>query len=298
MAEIIKAVILNGAVGVTVIKSTDIVSKAVKLHGLSNTAAAALGRMLTATAVIGCNLKGKNDSVTVNIRGEGPLGALVTACDSKGNVRGYVENPQVELPLKPNGKLDVSGGVGLPGRMSVVKDLGLKDPFVAQLPLVSGEIAEDFTQYFYQSEQQACAVALGVMMGSNGKCLGAGGIVVQILPFCREEDIKTTEEIVSRLTQVSSDFKTHNAEEVLLQYFGEAQLEILEHKEARFKCKCSKRVADRVLSTLSASEAYELLEERGSIEVGCQFCGKQYVYDKPALDRLKEKGVIREKKAE
>ncbi len=278
MAKIVKGIILDGCVSVTAIRCTDTVNRAIALHGLSPVCAAALGRTMAATLGLAASLKGDRDSVTVNVKGTGPIGRIVTACDSRFNVRGYVENPDVDLPLKPNGKLDVSGAVGLPGRMTVVRDLGLKDPFVAQSELVSGEIAEDFANYYAVSEQQPSAVALGVLIGRNRRCRGAGGVIAHVLPFCPEDKLEKLESAVSRLHAVSSDFERMTPEQVLEKYFGALGLEILEEYTGRFRCKCSEYAIRRVLATLKPGEVEDILAEQGKVEVQCHFCGKKYVY--------------------
>lgn len=278
MARIVKGIILDGCVSVTAVKCTDAVNRAISLHGLSPVAAAALGRTLAATLEIASGLKGATDSVTVNIKGEGPLGRIVTACDSRLNVRGYVENPQADLPLKANGKLDVGGAVGLPGRMTVVRDLGLKEPFVAQSELVSGEIAEDFANYYAVSQQQPSAVALGVLIGRDCRCRGAGGVTAHVLPFCPEEQLSRLEKAVAAMTSVSADFEKLTPEQVLEKYFGGLGLEILERVPARFRCKCSDGAIRRVLATLKPGEVESILREQGKVEVQCHFCGKKYCY--------------------
>ena len=286
MGKIIKGLIYGGSVSVTVIKSTDIVNRAITYHKLSPVAAAALGRTLTATAYLGSRLKTAGGSVTVNIKGDGIIGGIVTACDNRGNVRGYAENPFIELPLKPSGKLDVSGAVGR-GRMSVVRDLGLKEPFVAQVQLKSGEIAEDFTSYFAESEQQPSAVALGVLIGKDRMCKGAGGVILHLLPNCPKEVAEKAEKLTERLQNVSARFAAKTAKQVMTELFEDADLQILEESFARFRCKCSKSRIDSVLLTMEREELLDIAEKEGAVSVECHFCGKTYSYNKEDILSLK-----------
>lgn len=281
MAEILQALIFDGAVSATVLKTTDVVNTAVRLHKLSPLAAAALGRTLTATAFLGLSLKNSSDKLSVTIRGNGPLGSVVTACDAKLHLRGYVDHPDCELPLKAPGKLDVGGGVGREGTLTVIKDLGLKEPFSARSPLVSGEIAEDFAHYFTQSEQTPSAVALGVLMGRTGKCRAAGGVILQPLPFCPEETLKKTEALIPRLSGLSRMFEGKTPEQVAKTLFGDCGLDLLKVRKAAFLCNCSRQRIAGFLRGISPEERKKMFEEDGQIEVICHFCGKHYRFLSP-----------------
>ena len=281
MADIIQGLIFDGAVSATVLKTTDVVNTAVRLHGLSPLAAAALGRTLTATAFLGLSLKNPTDKLSVTVRGGGPLGNIVTACDAGLHLRGYVDRPDCDLPLKRPGKLDVGAGVGKEGTLTVIKDLGLKEPFSARSPLVSGEIAEDFALYFTQAEQTPSAVALGVLMGRTGKCRAAGGVILQPLPFCPEETLKKTEELVPRLSDVSRLFAGRSPREAAEALFSDCGLQILSERKAAFRCNCSRARIAGLLRGIRPEELETMFREDGQIEVVCHFCGKKYLFTSP-----------------
>lgn len=270
---------------VSVIDGREMVDKAIKIHNLSRTAAAALGRTLIATSFMGEQLKNDRDKLSVTINGGGPLGRIVTAADYGCKVRGYVENPSVELALKENGKLDVGGGVGCDGYISVIKDLGMKEPYVGRSPLVGGEIADDFAFYFTSSEQQPSAVAIGVLVGDEG-CLSAGGVFAQIMPGCDENAIVITEDIMRNFGSVSTLLKTMSPEDIIENYFSQFQLFPLPDITPLYECNCNKEKIERVVLSLGRDEAYDILKSEGKVELICQFCRKKYVFDKDALDRL------------
>ncbi len=283
--NIARGLILGGSVAVTAVEASAMVRRAQKLHKLSPLASAALGRTLIATAYMGSRFKSPLHSVTVNIKGDGPLGTIVTACDGSGRVRGYVQNPEADLPLNARGKLDVAGGVGK-GRMSVVRDMGLKEPFVAQVELVSGEIAEDFTQYFAVSEQQPSAVALGVLITKTGRCSSAGGVFIHLLPGCGDREIDRAQQLAQKLTNISGNFLNATADEVLEQLFSGDGLEILGHSSAQFKCKCSPARIKSLLFTMTEEELLGIAEREGSVKVHCHFCNKEYAYGRADIEQL------------
>ena len=285
MNVIKKALVFDEKVLVSVIVSTDLCEKARKLHNLSHTATAALGRTLTACAFMASELKGENEKMSVTINGDGPLGKIIAAGNALGEIRGYVENPFVELPLKENGKLDVGGAVGT-GRMSVCKDLALKEPYFAEIPLVSGEIAEDFSMYFYQSEQRPSAVALGVNL-DKGKVTSAGGIIMRLMPDCPDEIITIVEDIATHFTHISALLAEKSPDEILDFYFGHFDPEYLPEQTFDYKCNCSKSKIASLIKGIGKQDAFSLLDENeGKISVHCDFCNKDYIFEKEDLNKI------------
>lgn len=286
MDTINKALILNNQVQAIAINSTDIVNEAIRFHHLSPVCSAALGRTLSATAMIASNLKGEKDSLSVTIKGGGPAGSIVAACDSKLNIRGYIDNSYVDIPLKHSGKLNVSFAVGNSGKLTVIKDIGLKNSYIGQSELVSGEIAEDFAKYFAVSEQQPCVVALGVLIGTDRRCLSSGGLILNILPDCSEETIKTVENLSKNLEDISRKMEGLSAKEFLYNYFKDYGIEFTTEQYPVFKCKCGKSTIDRVIITLSKEEALDIIEKEGKISIRCHFCNKDYIYLKDDVLKL------------
>lgn len=285
MDTIKRFMLFDKTVLVSVISAKDMVNSALKTHGLSRTATAALGRTLVIGAFMAEQLKDANQSFSITINGGGCLGRIVVCGAYGGKIRGYVENPKVELPLNEKGKLDVGGGVGNQGYISVIKDLGLKEPYSGRCTLVNGEIAEDFAYYFTVSEQQPSAVALGVLAG-DGSCLSAGGIVIQIMPDCKDYVITMMEDIASNFSNISSLMQEHTPEEIIEKYFGHFDIFELPDVFPVFECNCNTNKIDGILLSLGKREAYDILEKEGKVELSCQFCNKKYVYDKSALDKL------------
>jgi molecular chaperone Hsp33 len=279
MAEILKALICDGGAVVTVIKSTDIVNKAIKLFDLSPVAAAALGRTLSICSMLGKDLKNDGDKMTAVLNGGGEIGTVTVTASSNGNVKGFVENPHATTYSK-NGKLDVGRAVGTDGRLTVVKNLGFDEPYVGSSDLVSGEIAEDFAAYLSQSEQMNCALSLGVLIGKNGRCISAGGVFAKILPGAADSAVTQTEEAFAKMGNVSGLFEGRSAEGVVMTAFDNCNPQIIERGTSTYKCDCSKKRIDKVLATLSKDDIDEIILDRGFIEVVCEFCNKKYTYDK------------------
>lgn len=290
-----RALLFDGAVSVTAINSKRMVNRAIALHGLSPVCAAALGRTMTVTAVLASEPKGEKDKLTVSIKGGGPIGSVTVSCDKALNVRGCVSEPALELPLNAQGKLDVGGAVGREGDVTVVKDLGLKEPYVGRCRLVSGEIGEDFAQYFTESEQQPSAVALGVLVDKPRRrdrtctCVFAGGFVIRILPFCPEEVIDKLEKKLAEFSQVSAMFRDKTAEEFLRAYFPDCGLGILETLTPRYHCKCTKRGVEKLLHTLKYEELKDIVREDGKVEIHCHFCNRRYQFFDADIDRIFKK---------
>ncbi|HBF86263.1 MAG TPA: Hsp33 family molecular chaperone HslO [Clostridiales bacterium] len=283
MGKIYKTLIFDGNVSLSVLETTDVVNEAIKFHNLSPLCAAGLGRTLTAVAFMASNLKGKDERLSVTIDGNGAGGRIVAAADAALNVRGTIDRPEVVLPLKADGKLDVGGLVGNNGKITVVKNLGLKEPYVGRCNLVSGEIAEDFTAYYAYSEQQPTAMALGVLIGKDGSCEGAGVVVLQPMPDCLEEDIEKAEKLMEHFGNISYLMKDGGAEEIVKKYFGEYSFAF---RETRYKCNCCKDYIDKVLLTIGKAELIDTAEKEGKVEVCCQFCDKKYVYKREDIENL------------
>ncbi len=280
MAEIYKALACNDEISLTVIKSTDIVNKAIEYFNLSPVAAAALGRVLSICAIMGYELKHDEDYMTVVINGGGDIGVITATASSSGNVKGYVTNSGVESFINEYGKLDVKRAVGTQGKMTVIKNMGLKDPYVGTSEIVSGEIAEDFANYFATSEQTPCGVALGVKINSDGSCISAGGIFASVLPFATDESIDRFEKVFANLSNVSQLMYGKTAEEFAKEYFCTLGLKEIDKSTCAYVCDCNKEKIDKVLVSLQKNDVDELIAEKGEIEVVCQFCNKKYKYNK------------------
>ena len=283
MGKIFKTLICEGRISLTVLETTDIVNTAVKYHNLSPACAAALGRTLTATAFMCSNLKGENEKLSITINGGGLGGQIVTAGDGKMRVRGSIQNPSVELPLKSNGKLNVGAVVGNDGYITVVKNLGLKEPYVGRCKLISGEIADDITAYYAYSEQQPTATALGVLIGTDGNCIGAGGLFLQPLPDATDEDLTYAENLIKNFGDISKKINELGSEGLCKKYFGGFDFAVF---NVKYECTCNKEYIDKVLLAMGEQELRDALKEQGKIEVTCEFCDKKYVYDENAVNEL------------
>lgn len=288
MAKMTKA-LLDGQASVTVINSTDIVNEAIKRHDLSPVAAAALGRTLTMGSIMGAQLKSKDDRLTVIVNGGGELGKITVCSDSTGNVKGYVVNPQCETFINGWGKLDVGRAVGKDGTLTVIKDMGLKEPFNASVELVSGEIAEDFARYFLKSEQTASAVALGVLVDNEGNAINAAGMFISVLPMCKEETLNKLECYLAEMADVSKLVPVGNAEVFLKEFFDLFDVKIIEEKETFYKCDCSENRIANALRMVGEKECNETLKKEGKIEVVCRFCNKKYSFDETKIRKIFEK---------
>lgn len=282
MGKIYKTLIFDGQISLSVLDTTDVVNEAIRLHKLTPVCAAALGRTLTVTAFMASQLKGEDERLSVTINGNGAGGKIIAAADSKLNVRGAIDNPTIDLPLKANGKLDIGGVVGNSGYITVVKNLGLKEPYVGRSELVSGEIGEDFAAYYAYSEQQPTAIAVGVLI-KNEKCIGAGGVIIQPLPDCTEENLVKAENLVNKFSDVSKQISETGVEGIIEKYFKGYDFNAF---DVRYKCNCSDEYVRKVLITLGEKELYDAIEKDGKIEVCCQFCDKKYVYYKKDVDEF------------
>lgn len=282
MGIIYKTLIYDGQISLSVLDTTDVVNKAIELHGLTPLCAAGLGRGLTVASFMATSLKDENEKLSVTIDGNGVGGKIVVCADGNLNVRGSIVNPHADLPLKPNGKLDVGGLVGNEGTITVVKNLGLKEPYVGKCKLVSGEIGEDFAAYYAYSEQQPTAIAVGVLV-KNDKCIGAGGVILQPLPDCAEENIGKAEKLIAEFSDVSRKINEIGIDGIIKKYFDEYEFT---KYETQYKCGCSREYVDKVLIALGKKELSDIIEKDGKIEVCCEFCDKKYVYGQKDVEAL------------
>lgn len=285
-STMLRAMTRDGSARVFVVDSTAIVNDALKYHGTTPTATALLGRMLTAASIMGTLLKDKGNSLTLNVRGDGPAINVIAVSDYAGNVKGYIQNPHVDIPKKSNGKLDVSGAIGS-GTLSVTKDIGLKDPYSGTIRLVSGEIAEDITQYFASSEQTPSLCALGVLIDRDYSCLAAGGIFVSLLPFAAEETIEKLERNAEKLTNVSSLFADGlSTLDVMNLTLDGIEYDIFDELDVAYRCDCSRERCKRALSSVGKKEIEGIFAECRSegkpeeIKFECHFCDKNYIFKK------------------
>lgn len=288
--KIISCLAHNGKVNVRCIKSTNIVEEARKLHDLSPTATAALGRLLTITSLLGKEMKGEKGTITTQIKGNGPLGSMTAVSDNNGNVKGYVVNPHAELPLNPeNGKLNVGEAVGKQGTIYIIKDIGLKEPYVGMTPIVSGEIAEDFTNYFATSEQTPTVVALGVLVDKNG-VRSAGGYLITLMPDATEEEIVKIEEALKKADSISKMLDDgKELIEIAEEVTGDSNLMYFEDDNVpQYVCNCSREKMEKNLITIGKDEIRDIIEKDGKAELVCHFCNKKYVFNEKELRNLIE----------
>lgn len=275
----------EGKIRVFAVRTTVLVSELQRRHQTLPTATAALGRTATAGAIMGAMLKGE-EKLTVQVKGDGPIGQIVVDANAYGEVRGYVDNPAVLLPSNALGKIDVSGGVGREGYLNIIKDLGLKDPYRGSVPLVSGELGEDFTYYFAVSEQTPSAVGLGVLVDEDGSVLQAGGFIVQVMPGLSDEEITRLEQAVGAMPNVSALLDQGKTPEEILRLIVGDDLVVHDTMDIVFQCKCSQeRVAQTIIS-LGESEIQQIINDDGKAEVVCHFCNEAYTFDRDQLRQL------------
>ena len=283
----IRATAAEGQIRAFAVTSKELVEEARKRHNTSPIVTAALGRLMAGAVMMGSMMKGEKDLLTIRVNGDGPMRGMTVTADAAGNVKGYPFVPDVVLPANALGKLDVAGAIGA-GNMSVIKDMGLKEPYIGQTALQTGEIAEDLTYYFAVSEQVPSAVGLGVLMNKENTVEQAGGFIIQLMPFAEEEVIEKLEKKVAEVTSVTSLLaQGYNPEMILQKLLGDLDLEITENMPVRFYCGCSKERVTKALASISRAELDDIIKDGKPIEVNCDFCNTHYTFD---IDELKEIG--------
>ncbi|WP_338752568.1 Hsp33 family molecular chaperone HslO [Bacillus sp. FJAT-52991] len=286
---LVKALAYDGQMRAYAANTTETVGEAQRRHYTWPTASAALGRTITASVMMGSMLKGE-EKLTIKVQGGGPIGAILVDADAKGAVRGYVTNPQTHFDLNQHGKLDVRRAVGTDGMLSVVKDIGLRDHFTGQTPIVSGEIGEDFTYYFAVSEQVPSSVGVGVLVNPDNSILAAGGFIIQIMPGATDETITHIEEKITNMTPISKLIEQGlTPEEILFCILGEENVKILEKMPVSFECTCSKERFSNAIIGLGKTEIEEMIAEEGQAEAQCHFCNETYLFTENELKEMKKK---------
>lgn len=288
MDEIIRAVTKDGLVKISVISGQGFVERARQIHRLSPTATAALGRTLCAASILGDLLKEENGTVTIRLNGGGPLGSIIAVSDSGGNVRGYVENPQVDLPLNDKGKLDVGGGIGTNGFLTVSRDIGLKEPYVGSTALVSGEVAEDMTYYLVESDQIGAACGLGVLVDTDCSVACAGGFIVQLLPGAPDAVIDTIGQNIREMGQVTDILKNGTADELLSQVLMGMEIDVLSHTPVEYRCYCSRERVRNAVASIGKADLDEMAASGETAEIRCHFCDKVYTFTPDEIRAMSE----------
>lgn len=297
MDRIIRATAGDGLIKMAVITARDTVQRAREIHGCSPTAAAALGRTLCGASLLGEAMKEENASLTIRVNGGGPIGSLVAVSDHEGYVRGYVENPRVQLPLRPDGKLDVGGAVGRAGMLTVSRDIGLREPYIGSTELRSGEIAEDLTAYLLESEQLPSACALGVLVDRDRSIRAAGGFLVQLMPGAGEELIGKLEDNIFMMDQLTTVLDEDGPEELFRQVLKGFAYHIVAEAPVGYRCPCSRERVGLALSVVDGKELEEMIAEGKDVEILCQFCDRRYTFTPLDLSEiLSKKGLDKAEK--
>ena len=289
MSYILRGTSKNHGIRIFAADTTSMVEEARRLHNTSPVASAALGRALTGSSIMGIMMKGDNDKLTLSINGKGPLGTIVCVADSKGTVKGYVSNPLVDIPSRADGKLDVGSAVGINGLVTIIKDMGMKEPYTGQYPLVNGEIAEDLTAYYAYSEQQPSAIALGVLVDVDYSIKAAGGFIVQLMPEAEEKDIDILEKNLSQITSVShliDDGKT--PEDLINLVLKDLEPMIYEKIPVSYKCDCSRERIEKALISIGKKDLDEIIKEDKLAEISCHFCNTVYHFNEAELIDLRK----------
>lgn len=287
MGKIVRYITDDGSAFVIAADTTDIVGRAEQIHKTSAVNTAALGRLMTAASMMGDMLKGKDDSITLRMNGGGPAGSLIAVSDSDGNARGYVQNPVVEIPLNDKGKLDVRGTVGTNGYLYVMKDIGLKEPYVGQTEIISGEIAEDITNYFVSSEQTPSVCALGVLVNPDLTVAAAGGFIIQLLPFCPEDVIDKIEYAVQNLEPVTSMLsKGMTPDDIAVAAMKGLTISKLDESQIEYRCNCSKEKVESALISTGRESLEDMISSGENTKVECHFCDKIYEFTPDDIKKL------------
>ena len=284
--------LMGGQARAILIESTNLVQRAMETHHLSRIATAALGRTLTCAAMMGSMLKGDRESVSVQIKGGGPIGTVLAVAHGNLDVKGYVDNPGIDLP-RTGPKLPVGAAVGRDGKMTVIKDLGMREPYIGQVNLVSGEIAEDFAMYFTASEQTPSLVSLGVLVDDE-RVVSAGGLIVQMMPNATEAAIASVEHSAGMFMDISGTMQEYHLEGAVQQLLMHLEPEILEKRVPQYRCDCSRERIEGVLVTLGAAELKDMIETQRGAQVDCHFCLKRYKFNAEDLSALMEAATVRE----
>lgn len=286
MDEIIRATAADGFIKMAVITAKDIVERARIIHNCSPTASAALGRTLCAASIMGNMMKEDNASLTIRIAGDGPLAGIVAISDHFGNVRGYVGDPSVELPLRNDGKLNIGGAVGRNGTLTVSRDIGLREPYIGSTELVSGEIAEDITSYLLESEQVPSACALGVLVDTDTSIRAAGGFIVQLMPGADEKLISALEENIFMMDQLTTILDEDGTEEIFRQVLKGIEYHIVSHDPVEYRCYCSRERVSEAVRSIGPEELEAVVREGKDVSVSCQFCDSVYTFSPEELQEL------------
>lgn len=283
---IVRATAANSQIRAFAATTRELVELARQTHNTSPVATAALGRLLTGSAMMGSMMKGEKDILTVMMKGDGPIAGLTVTADSKANVKGYPGNPNVVIPPNYLGKLDVGAAIGY-GTLTVIKDLGMKEPYVSQVALTTSEVAEDLTYYFASSEQVPSAVALGVLMEKDNTVKQAGGFIIQLMPFAEDKIVNVLEEKINKIKSVTDMLERGmTPEDILEEVLGEFGVEVLDRIPTAFKCNCSKKRVEKVLISLGRKELQNMIDEGKEVELNCQFCNSHYTFQVDELKKL------------
>ena len=287
MSKMVRAISDMGGVVISAIDSTDIVKRMEEIHKTSAVVSAALGRMLTASQLMASTLKSASDTITLRIKADGPIGLITVACDGRGHCKGYVENNVVEIPLRRDGKLDVGSAVGRNGQLYVVKDIGMKEPYVGSIPLESGEIAEDITAYYAYSEQIPTVCALGVLVNPDLSIKCAGGYLLQLLPGATEEEISLVENNIKNIPSITNFFESgHDVYDIINTVMDGFNPSILDETDVKYQCDCSRERVKKALISIGIKDLEMLRDEEDQIEMGCQYCDAKYYFTKNDLDNI------------
>ncbi|MGN0696609.1 MAG: Hsp33 family molecular chaperone HslO [Oscillospiraceae bacterium] len=290
MAKVVRTISADASVTATAIDAKDIVSRIEEIHKTSAVVTAALGRLSIAASLMGMGMKNTSDSLTLRMNGNGPAGALIAVADGLGNVKSYVVNPVVEIPLNKYGKLDVAGAVGRDGTLSVVKDMGLKEPYCGQVPIVSGEIAEDIANYYAVSEQTPTVCGLGVLVNPDLTVRAAGGFLIQLLPFAEDRVIDILEKNINGLPSVTQMLDSGvTAEEMAMRVLEGLEPNILDSFDCEYRCDCSREKVEKALISVGKTELCRMADEDENTEVCCQFCDKKYNFSSDEVRDLAQK---------